>query len=289
MALIGILLALGLERILGQVPFWGRPTLVIGYVRGAMAALKLPALWRSWAAPAVLIAPPVVLVWWIGTRIDSPFVELAWSAAILVLCLGPRDLADDVHVLLAARSAGDTAKAEQLSRALMRGPGAGDSGRTLIGALFVQSHERLFGVLLWFFVLHAPGAVAYRLASRLPRLLGETVPGSHAQKAAELLHTVMAWLPGRITALLYGLAGSLDDSIVEWRRHLVGAQHEWRSQTWALLAEVSTASLGMEEADGGVVVPASLDASLGEVLRMQRRALLILLAFFAFFATGAMV
>jgi membrane protein required for beta-lactamase induction len=289
MTLIVILLALGLERVLGQVPGWGRPVLFLGYVRGAEQVLAWPAFWRSWVAPVALIVPPVALVWWIGTRIENPFVDLGWSAVILLLCLGPRDLADDVHELVAARAAGNEATSAQLSRALLRGPATGPSGRTLIGALFIQSHERLFGVLLWFFVIGPPGAVAYRIASRLPRILSELAPDSQAQRAADLLHNALAFIPARVTALLYGLAGSLDDATREWRRQITGANHEWRSHTWALLAEVSAASLGMEEPGGAEVVPATLEGVLAEVLRMQRRALLILLAFFAFFATGSML
>lgn len=289
MTLIGILIALGLERVLGQFPGWGRPVLFLAYVHGALRLSHSASLWRYWTTPLILIVPPVVLVYWVGGRIGNPFVDLAWSAAILVLCLGPRDLAEDVHALLEARNRGDESAVVSLSRTLQRGPQPDASNRSLLGALFIQSHERLFGVLLWFFLLGAPGAVAYRLASRLPRIMLETAADTPAQRTADLLHNALAWLPARITAMIFGLAGSLDDAIREWRRLASGPRHEWRSHTWAILAEVSAASLRMEEEDGASVVPATLDACLAEVLRMQTRALLILLAFFAFFATGSML
>jgi membrane protein required for beta-lactamase induction len=289
MTFLGILLALALERALGRYGGWGRPVLFLGYLRAFQKMLPIGKLWTSWAAPLILLAPLLLLLYYVRGLIASPFLDILLSAGILLLCLGPRDLAEDVHNLLDARARGDTQAANQLSRALLRGPHADASRRTLIGALFIQSHERLFGVLLWFFAAGPVGALLYRLVSRLPRALNEMSPDSNAARVAETLHDLLAWLPGRATALLYGLAGSLDDALGAWRALAFNAGREWRAGTWAVLAAVPAASLSMEEADGSTVVPATLDASLDEVLKMQARALLIMLAFFAIFTTGALV
>lgn len=288
MTLIGILIALGLERVLGQLPGWGRPVLFMATMRGLRRLLP-DAIWTSAALPALVILPPTTLIWWLQPQIEHPLIALCTSAAVLLLCLGPRDLAEDVHDLLRARESGDLERAAQLSRALQRGPNPGETHRSLLGALFIQSHEKLFGVLLWYFAADPAGAVAYRLASRLPRWLAEAAPGSAAQSVAESVHGLLGWLPARVTAALFGLAGSLDDAMQAWRQLAQQPEHGWRTQTWAVLAEVSSASLRSEEADGAESVPAGLSLALEEVLRMQWRALLILLAFFAFFATGSML
>ena len=289
MTLLGILLALALERALGHYRGWGRPVLYLAYVNTLKRVLSIPALWRSWLAPLVLLLPPVLVVYYVHDMITSPFLDVLLSAAVLVLCLGPRDLAEDVHSLLEARARGDTHAANHLSRALLRGPHAGDTRRTLIGALFIQSHERLFGVLFWFFAAGPTGAVLYRLASRLPRAMNEMAPDSTASRLAETVHDVLAWLPGRATALLYGLAGSLDDALRAWRDLGFSVGREWRTGTWAVLATIPAASLTIEEADGSSATPVTLDDSLDEVLKMQARALLILLAFFGIFTTGALM
>jgi len=287
MNLIGVLLALGLERVLGHLPGWGRPVLFLGVMRGLSRMLPT-VLRRSAALPLLVVTLPAALVWWARGELESPIVELCASAAVLLLCLGPRDLAEDVHELVKAREAGDDERVAQLARALQRGPSPGETHRSLLGALFIQSHEKLFGVLLWFFALGPAGAVAYRLASRLPRWLAETAPDSTALVVSEWLHALAAWVPARISAALFGLAGSLDDAIQAWRGIASQPEHGWRNQSWAILAEVSSASLRSEAKDGGEIVPATLAAALEEVLRMQWRALLILLGFFAFFATGSM-
>lgn len=286
MTLIGILIALGLERVLGRIPGWGRPVIFLWLMRGLRRVLPAM-LWASPLLPLAVVAAPVALVWWAYSQIWSPILALCVAAALLLLCLGPRDLAEDVHDLLAAREAGDSERVQQIARNLQRGPQPDENHRSLMGTLFIQSHEKLFGVLLWFFVFGPAGAVAYRVASRLPRLLRETAPGSMAEVTADWLHNLLAWIPVRVTTLLYGLAGSLDDALAAWRRLMRQPLHGWRSHTWALLAEIAVASLRTETADGGAE-PVNLGTALREVLRMQWRALLILLAFFAIFATGSM-
>lgn len=291
MNFVGIILALLLERGLGHVPGWGEPRIFPKVVDFLRSSLRWPALWNSHLAPFLLVLPPAVLAGWLQDQLSHPITELAFSSTVLLLCLGPRDLADDIQRWADAKAADDEAAAERAWHSMMHGPQPDPSHRTVLGALFIQSHERLFGVLMWFFVLGPAGAVLYRLASRLPRILhyAQTDPAAPtvALHTSEALHGLLAWLPARATAALYGLAGSLDDALQIWRK-LAIEPHEWRSHTWAILGEVPSASLRMEE-PGGAVVLESLRASLDEVARMQFRALIVLLAFFAIFTTGSIV
>lgn len=218
----------------------------------------------------------------------APF-ELLFSAAVLLVCFGPRDLADDVQRLRAARSRGDAATVSRLTRALQLGPMPDADHRSLLGALFIQSHERRFGSCLWFVVLGPAGALIYRIASRLAVVIEE--PASLRQ--AMLLHSLLAWLPARITALLYGLAGSMDDALEAFarvRREPQSGTDGWQRRSWSLLAETANAALDWEDAPGsGPMIASSLDATLAEVLRMETRATLILLALVAMFSAGAWV
>lgn len=293
MLLIATICALLLERLLGQIDWWGRPLLLQTTVRGARGLLRWQQLWSSPAIVPLLLLPPLGLTALIEQQIENPFASLGFSALVLLLCLGPRDLADDLHEMLRAHAAGDDETTHRLARALQRGPRPDASHRSLVGAMFIQSHERLFGILLWFFVLGPLGAVAYRIASRLPRLLhaeGNTL----AADFADALHGLMAWIPARITALLFGLAGSLDDALRAWSQlrfdPVSGDVAGWSRKTWAVLAETATGGLETDGEDGGgPALPPNFEAMLHEVMSLQNRALLILLAFFAFFATGAWV
>ena len=285
MSLLAMLLALGAERLLSQYRRRGAADPVLTRLWP-----RLPAALRQFAGtPWLLAVGGALLVAAIGWQLHFAPLELAYSAAVLLVCFGPRDLADDVQRLRAARSAGDAATVARLNRALQLGPMPDTDHRSLLGALFIQSHERRFGACLWFMLLGPAGAVLYRTASRLSVL----TEAPAVQRQAALLHGLLAWLPARITALLYGLAGSMDDALDAYsrvQREPVNGADGWQRRSWSLLAETANAALDWEDApDSGPMIASSLDATLAEVLRMETRATLILLALVAMFSVGAWV
>lgn len=283
MKLLAMLLALGAERLFSPYRDSANRHETWALLQRLLPA---PGLWQSRLMPPLLVLLPVLAAALLQREIHGDLLRLPWQALLLFLCLGPRDLADDVQKLRAARAAGDSATVARLSGSLQMGPEPDADHRSLLGALFIQSHERLFGTLWWFLAAGPAGAVLYRLASRLPVLIAD--PDSPAGRSAALLHAALAWLPARLTALLYALAGSMDDAMADWRHLRQSADPDWRRHTWTILATVASAALDWEDG-GGPVVASSLDAALAEVLRMQRRALLILLALAALFTAGAWI
>lgn len=291
MNLLAILLALAVERALPQGTAIGESHVLASLLRGLKKLARLSdGPWLPW----LLTIAAVALTQLLDQLLPGALAQVLFGGTVLFLCLGPRDLSDDVQRLIAAKARGDTAETERLSRALQSGPAPDESHRNLIGALFIQSHERLFGVLLWFVVLGPAAAVGYRMASRLPLLLEQLGYGSSTHQSAGQLHGLAAWLPARVTAALFALAGSMDDALTAWKR--VGELHysgAWRSHSWAVLAEVGAGSLAVEDPQS--IVPEAmsmapnLEAALREVLRMQLRALLILLAGFAVYTSGTLV
>jgi membrane protein required for beta-lactamase induction len=284
MNFLAMLIALGAERLLSPYRDAAAQRRVwLGLTRW----FNVPAFWRSPAMPPLLVLGAAAITALLDRAIAAEPLRLLFAGGMLFLCLGPRHLADDVQRLRAARAAGDAGEVGRLTRLLQMGPEPDADHRSLLGALFIQSHERLFGTLWWFALCGPAGAVAYRLASRLPFGLDET--GTPAANSAGFLHALLAWVPVRLTALLFALAGSMDDAMSAWRRlRRSDGTADWRQHTWAVLAEVANAALDWEDA-GGPVLASSLDAALAEVLRMQTRALLILLALSALLAAGAWI
>jgi membrane protein required for beta-lactamase induction len=288
MTLIAIALTLIAERFVGRLPGWGGAFLVESYVGAWRKLLGNTPLWRHALVVPLMLVPPVWVVYAVFQSIDNLFVMLLGSAAVLLLCVSPRELASEIQQLLDARARGDRETAERLVRALQRVPEPDPSHRSLIGALFIQSHERLFGPLIWFFAFGPAGAVFYRLVSRLPWCL-HSDGDCTALRLADALHNLAAWVPARFTALLYGLAGSLDDALRNWAALRLQADHGWRARTWAVLAESAIGAVEVDAPGGGPTVPASFSQAAQEVLSLQARALLIVLACFALFATGSWI
>jgi AmpE protein len=275
MNLLAILSALAAEQFIGNWRDDTRP----GLFEPLQRLFKLrsePLVWLAVLAPALIVAGLI------GSR--DPLLRSVFGGLILFACLGPRDIASDIHRLIGARANGEMTVVERITRTLHQGPEPEANHRSLLGALFIQSHERVFGVLLWFIVLGPGGAVAYRMASRLPSLLDTDSP---ALDTADSLHSLLAWPTARLTALLFGLGGSMDAAIEAWRRLRNEPHPDWRRHTWSLLAEVATATIKPEDDEGAPPAAVSLDNCFREVLRVQNRALLILLAAVALLAAGA--
>lgn len=285
MILIAMLIALAAERLLSP----HRDGMIAARLGSGLVRALPTGLRRLPVLPWLLAGLAAALVALLQQGLGSFLLEVPFAAAVLFFCLGPRDLAEDVQKLRAARSAGDAATVARLTQLLQVGPEPDADHRSLLGALFIQSHERRFGPLLWFLVAGPAGAVLYRIASRAPGWLD--APDDAQARSAALLHGALAWLPARATALLYGLAGSLDDALDAWKRvqdEIHGApERSWQRHTWSLLAETANAALDWEDsADGGPMLTSSLDPTLAEVLRMERRATLLLLALSALFTAG---
>ena len=275
MNFLAILAALAAEQFIGNWRDDTRPGLLEPLRR--FFKLRSPAMvWLAILVPALAAA--------VVTRAYDALADAILSGLVLFACLGPRDIASDVQKLIAARANGELAVVERITRSLHQGPEPESSHRSLLGALFIQSHERVFGVLLWFIVAGPGGAVAYCVASRLPLLLDTDSP---ALDMAESAHALLAWIPARLTAMLLALGGSMDDAIAAWKRLRDEPHPDWRRHTWSVLAETATASVRTDDEDEAARMAVSLDNCFREVLRVQNRALLILLAANALLAAGA--
>lgn len=285
MTLIAMLLALIAEHFASHIRdrgLWGPRGGAVAQLRARLPNAKL---WQSRVWLIVLLLVPTAIVEVIRVELPSSALRMLWGAAVLFVCLGPRDLGDDLRRLRQARKAGDTDTVNRLAAALKSGPEPHAERTDLLGALFIQSHERLFGPLIWFMVCGPAGALFYRLAGRAPHVY--TSADSNARDLAHRIHAVAAWVPGRVTALLFGLAGSVDSALRAWR-HMPHSP-PWQQRTWQLLAKVPTAALALQvghAASRATIVPPNLDDTLTEVQRMQRRTLLILLALFAIYTGG---
>ncbi len=293
MTLIGIILALIAERVLSQLREWREHAWYAGYLDWLDERFKFSWLWQSAWGLLPLVAAPVAAVALVQALMHGGVLELlglVFGVLVLVFCLGPRDLAEEIHSYLDAQAAGDRSEVNRIAADLRRlpmgaVPAGGEESRGMLQGVLIQGHERLLAVLFWFYLLGPIGAVLYRLGATLPALLHQRETSESLRELAVRLHAVLAWLPARLAAALYTLAGSTDDALQEWRAHF-GSPGAWPERTWSLLARVGCGAMQMEEGADNHRVRLELEDALIEALALVRRALLLGLGVLAAFTIG---
>ena len=97
-------------------------------------------------------------------------------------------------------------------------------------AIYVQANNRIFGVVFWFLLLGPTGAWAFRVLDLLRhRAECEGGPGARPPEGAptmdavRALHGLLAWIPSRLLALGYVLAGNFEEAMAGWRNTRAGS------------------------------------------------------------------
>lgn len=289
MNLIAIVIALVAERLLSHVSRWREYDWFGRYLHRLPRSGRLGSLWDS-SRGLLFLLPPLLAVAVLQSLLQGGILSLlglVFAVAVLIFALGPRDLWEDVRELISARENGDEARVASLTESLS-GRGSAAEGR-LGRAVIVAAHERVFGVLLWFFVLGPLGAALYHLASALPARARAMGAGEDLIEAAMRLHAVLAWVPLRVTAVFYGLAGSSDDAIAGWRRAHESDEGDWAERGWGVLTETGCGALQMEEGDDRHEVAMDTDQRLREALGLVTRSLILMLGVLAAFTIGGWI
>ncbi|MEW6416249.1 MAG: CobD/CbiB family protein [Pseudomonadota bacterium] len=151
-----------------------------------------------------------------------PLLGWAWNVAVLYFTLGFKYYSDDAESIARLLRAGDVEAAREKFGAWRHCDAsqlsADDLARVTIEQTLAASHRQMFGVLFWF-VLLAPfgpvGAVLFRATSILGRHW-EGTRGEFGVFARRVFHAIN-WLPARLTALTYAIAGNFEDAVYAWR------------------------------------------------------------------------
>jgi membrane protein required for beta-lactamase induction len=216
--------------------------------RQSGAVLVIAAL----AATLLPVLPVALASGFLGSRLLG-LPQFVFAVFLLLFSFGPRDLKDEVDDYVAALERDDQEAAASSARELLENDAAGRGAVTrqaVYEAVFVQANNRIFGVIFWFLVLGPPGAWLFRVTDLLRRRAafeamraGVVVSGPTYGGALALVHGVLAWLPARLTALSYALAGSFEDAVGNWRDAVDGASSGLLDRAEDLLARVGRGSL----------------------------------------------
>jgi adenosylcobinamide-phosphate synthase len=224
MAFFSVLAAVALEHLrpLRQpLPHYQRYTHFIQWIERRFNAGEYSHGAIAWV---LAVGPVLAAVWLIFVLLNgiNPFLGWVWNVAVLYLTLGFKYFSDDAERIARLLRSGDLEGARVQLGAWRGGDAsqfsADDLARVTIEQVMAASHRQMFGVLLWFMLL-APlgpiGAVLFRTASILARRWVSS-QGSFGVFAQRAFHAIN-WLPTRLTALTYAIAGNFEDAMYCWR------------------------------------------------------------------------
>lgn len=173
---------------------------------------------------ALAVLPVLAGAWLVFFLLDSvsPVLGWIWNVAVLYFTLGFKYFSDTAEQIARLLRAGDIDGARARLDAWRGGDAsqfsADDLARVTIEQVMAASHRQMFGVLLWFVLLSSlgpVGAVLFRSASILARRWEHT-NGLFSLFSRRAFH-VINWLPARLTALTYAIAGNFEDATYCWR------------------------------------------------------------------------
>ncbi|MDH4108545.1 MAG: regulatory signaling modulator protein AmpE [Gammaproteobacteria bacterium] len=264
MNLIALLIGLFVERLATQLFHlrqlrWLDRVIDAGF-RQADRFRSWPALIPLTVLAILLVLPLAVVIVALGdTLYGFPYLILA--VVVLFFSLGPKDIGEQVHEYCKAVSADDPERIHKTARSLLEKDVPDDPrerSRQVEAAVCVQANNRLFAVIFWFVLLGPLGAWAYRVTDLIRRRAvfiasrddaTEAVAADVAEAAGNL-HAWLAWIPARLTAFGYALAGSFDGAISALRSNDRSKGATTGERNEMLLARAGLAALALSDEEG---------------------------------------
>lgn len=256
--------------------------------------------WRGRFGISIALAAPLLAALLLQVALNAPYVDvvkLLFGIAVLFYCWGPRDLDLDIEAVVDAPDAlAQRAAAAELWPEAP--PGAVCDGPALTGAVFDGARLRWFGVLFWFLLLGAFGALLYRLVALSAQGgIAQRLPADNRAGAQWLLR-LLDWPVAQLMAGSLALVGNFDAVFNAWRDN-GGASFDLHARFLAAAGRASVRSELADEAqddiEDGVSGSTALALQLGEfpelrdAMSLVWRALLVWLAVIALFVVAGWV
>ena len=227
-----LLLALAIDRWLGEPALRWHPVVWVGHYLNRLAAFVLPPANQTENTRDLKAFRRGALVWWAGAAmvliVSSTLQWLAWQlpvwagALLLGLALKPmlswamlRSEVQAVEAALAESLAAGQARLSYLVSRDTANLSASEVRESAIESLAENLNDSVVAPIFWFVIFGLPGAAVYRFANTADAMWGykglrDGKNWEWAGKWAARADDVLSWLPARITACFIGwVAGGI--------------------------------------------------------------------------------
>lgn len=201
--------------------------------------------WLAAVCPWVLAA----LVVFYFLHYLNPLLGWFWTVATLYACIGFRQVGQALKDIFEALEAGNLERARELLSGWRGEPsfeyGESEVAKAAIETALIRAHRELFGVIFWFIILPGPaGAVLYRLAAEVARRWGSRKDEEFAafgRFATRAFH-YLDWVPLRLSAIGFAIAGDFEDAVSSWRAQSAG----WSDPDEGIILASGAGALGVQ-------------------------------------------
>ncbi len=159
-----------------------------------------------------------------GLTALNPLLGWAFAVAVLYACINFKPTTQVYAAIADAMRTGDLDRARELLARWRGQPPApwseAEIARAAIETMLVRAHHDVLAVMAWFVVLPAPvGAVLYKLSALLADKWGRH--GDEELRTfghfASRVFWLLDWVPLRLSAIGFAVAGDLEDALQCWR------------------------------------------------------------------------
>lgn len=243
--LMVVLAALLLDRVFGE-PRHAHPLVAFGRLATAVEArLHADSVAAGALALLLVVLPVVGLAWAAALWLPWPAV-IALEMLGLYAAIGLRSLTEHARAVAAPLAAGDLPAARvAVGRMVSRDTRALDErgvATATTESVLENGADAVTASIFWYLLAGLPGVVVHRLVNTLDAMWGYRSPRyARFGRVAARLDDALNWVPARLTALGYALAGRAAVALRCWRTQA----RNWESPNAGPVMAAGAGALGI--------------------------------------------